>query len=147
MQKNVINYLILENNTLRVFYSNELFIEERKSSLKFIKELFINNLFTYNAYKENINYFLKIKRLIPLYINPKTQLIYFKSLDQDQVIINYSSIKNILKSKQSTKYIIIFNDDSQLKFNKNYNLLLKKIKQLKQVKVFLKKQQDILELK
>lgn len=147
MQKNVINYLILENNTLRVFYSNELFIEERKSSLKFIKELFINNLFTYNAYKENINYFLKIKRLIPLYINPKTQLIYFKSLDQDQVIINYSSIKNILKSKQSSKYIIVFNDDSQLKFNKNYNLLLKKIKQLKQVKVFLKKQQDILELK
>lgn len=148
MEKNNINYIKYDKNKLIINLNNSNDnITLNTSLFKYIKDLFIQNLNTYISYKENINTHLKFKRLFPLYINSKIQFIYFKSLNDEQIIINFSNIKNILKSKTTKNFIIKFNDDTQIKILNNCNIFIKKIKQLKEIILFLKSQQNILDLK
>lgn len=148
MEKNNINYIKYDKNKLIINLNNSNDnITLNTSLFKYIKDLFIQNLNTYISYKENINTHLKFKRLFPLYINSKIQFIYFKSLNDEQIIINFSNIKNILKSKTTNNFIIKFNDDTQIKILNNCNIFIKKIKQLKEIILFLKSQQNILDLK
>jgi len=97
-----------------------------------LKEIFKTKLKDFEAYKKTVSKVLKIKQMLPIYIDNKVLLWQLKASDKTRFLINYYKIKDI---NYSGDYMEIY-------FKNNYILQIKKTRQsyyrdLKKIKKFI----------
>lgn len=124
---------IINNASGCLVFQNGTSIQNSKTNLGYVKQLCMDNLFTYEGYLKSVRYLFNKHYLIPVYVNEIVMLIPTKRVrDYENIWINYQAIENI----KSTTYgvCILFFSKIELNINLKIETLQKQIQYLKEIR-------------
>lgn len=128
------NYIINNNYTSLVRFSNNQSKTFNKPVHLLIKDICQNNLFDLLGYRRALNKVLKINRRPPIYINDNLILFPLKRIDEfDNTWINYANISLVERDKNNKFINIYFKNNDVLKVNVTFNYYLTKKEQINMI--------------
>jgi competence transcription factor ComK len=120
-----------------IMYQTDGITYHKHSLLHTIDNLCENYLFSYDGYRKAVYHQLKIKHLIPIYLDEDTQLITIKRYrDYDNIFINYQAILSVSEHHQGLIVNFISGREIYIKMSLySFNQQIEKLVKIRNTKV------------
>lgn len=128
----MIEYIVNNAFGCLVYQEGEI-VQMRKTNLSFIKELCLDNMFSYSGYLKAVKKKISISYKTPVYIDDLNMFIPTRRVrDYENIWVNCAAVKNVFKSEGGVK--IRFFSDKEKIINISFNSFIKQMKQLEVIR-------------
>ncbi len=128
----MIEYIV--NNAFGcLVYQEDEIVQMKKTNLSFIKELCLDNMFSYSGYLKAVKKKINISYKTPVYIDDLNRFIPTRRVrDYENIWVNCAAVKNVSRSEGGVR--IRFFSDKEKTVNISFNSFIKQMKQLEVIR-------------
>ncbi|MGI6781548.1 MAG: competence protein ComK [Acholeplasmataceae bacterium] len=128
----MIKYMINTPYGSNIFKTNQIVEMSSKNNLSIIKQICLQNLFTYEGYIKAVTKIFSKKYNIPVYIDQNHMFIPIRRVrDYENTWINYATV--LTYEPYENQVLITFKDYDRLIINMKYNLFHKRVETLNKI--------------